>query len=80
VIAFLKLSARMSGAPVIQPARHVINIALGVALIVLIVLFVRSESHLAFWLIALASFALGALIIVPIGGADMPVVISMLNS
>src|SRR6187399_3349768 len=80
VIAFLKLSARMSGAPVILPARHVINIALGVALIVLIVLFVRSESHLAFWLIALASFALGALIIVPIGGADMPVVISMLNS
>jgi H+-translocating NAD(P) transhydrogenase subunit beta len=80
VIAFLKLSARMSGAPIILPARHVINIALGVALIVLIVLFVRSESHLAFWLIALASFALGALIIVPIGGADMPVVISMLNS
>src|SRR6185436_2893811 len=80
IIAFLKLSARMSGAPIILAARHVINIALGVALIVLIVLFVRSESHLAFWLIALASFALGALIIVPIGGADMPVVISMLNS
>src|SRR5690242_10893962 len=80
VIAFLQLSARMSGAPIILPARPVIDIALGVALIVLIVLFVRSESHLAFWLIALASFALGALIIVPIGGADMPVVISMLNS
>src|SRR5690242_21201078 len=61
VIAFLKLSARMSGAPIILAARHVINMPLGVPLIVLIVLFVRSESHLAFWLIALASFALGAL-------------------
>jgi H+-translocating NAD(P) transhydrogenase subunit beta len=80
VIAFLKLSARMSGAPIILPARHAINIALAIALIVLIVVFVRTESHLAFWLIALVSFALGALIIVPIGGADMPVVISMLNS
>ncbi len=80
VIAFLKLSARMSGAPIILPARHAINIALAIALIVLIVVFVRTESHLAFWLIALASFALGALIIIPIGGADMPVVISMLNS
>src|SRR5713101_606337 len=56
VIAFLKLSGRMSGAPIILPGRHVINIALGIAL------------------------ALGALLIIPIGGADMPVVISMLNS
>jgi NAD(P) transhydrogenase subunit beta len=80
VIAFLKLSARMSGAPIILPARHAINVGLGVALLVLIVVFVRSESYTAFWLIALASFALGVLMIVPIGGADMPVVISMLNS
>jgi NAD(P) transhydrogenase subunit beta len=80
VIAFLKLSARMSGAPIILPARHAINIALAIALIVLVVVFVRTESHLAFWLIALASFALGVLMIIPIGGADMPVVISMLNS
>jgi NAD(P) transhydrogenase subunit beta len=80
VIAFLKLSARMSGAPILLPARHVINVALALALIVLVVAFVHTESHLAFWLIALVSFALGVLMIIPIGGADMPVVISMLNS
>src|SRR6266542_2087488 len=80
VIAFLKLSGRMSGAPIILPARHAINIALAVAIVVLIVLFARAESHLAFWLLAFAAFAFGVLIIIPIGGADMPVVISMLNS
>jgi len=80
VIAFLKLSARMSGAPIILPARHAINIALAAAIVALIVLFARSESHLAFWLLAFAAFAFGVLIIIPIGGADMPVVISMLNS
>src|SRR5947209_15382036 len=80
VIAFLKLSARMSGAPIILPARHAINIALALAIIALIVWFVRAESHLAFWLLTLAAFAFGVLIIIPIGGADMPVVISMLNS
>ena len=80
VIAFLKLSGRMSGAPIILPARHVINIALALAIVVLAVWFVRTENYLAFWLLALASFAIGVLIIVPIGGADMPVVISMLNS
>jgi NAD(P) transhydrogenase subunit beta len=80
VIAFLKLSARMSGAPIMLPARHAINIALAVAIVLLVVWFARSESHAAFWLLALASFAFGVLIIIPIGGADMPVVISMLNS
>jgi H+-translocating NAD(P) transhydrogenase subunit beta len=80
VIAFLKLSARMSGKPIILPARHAINIALAVALVALIVWFFEAQPHLAFWLIAAASFLLGILIIVPIGGADMPVVISMLNS
>ncbi len=80
VIAFLKLSGRMSGAPIMLPARHAINIALAIAIVVLIIWFARSESHLAFWLLALASFAFGVLIIIPIGGADMPVVISMLNS
>jgi NAD(P) transhydrogenase subunit beta len=80
VIAFLKLSGRMSGAPIILPARHAINIALALAIVVLIVLFARAESHVAFWLLAFAAFAFGVLIIIPIGGADMPVVISMLNS
>src|SRR6188768_4104182 len=80
VIAFAKLSGRMSGAPILLPARHAINIGLAVLIIALIVWFVRAESHLAFWLLALAAFAFGVLIIIPIGGADMPVVISMLNS
>jgi H+-translocating NAD(P) transhydrogenase subunit beta len=80
VIAFLKLSGRMSGAPILLPARHIINIALGVLLIALIVHFAGSESRVSFWALALVSFLLGVLIIVPIGGADMPVVISMLNS
>jgi len=70
----------MSGAPILLPARHAINLALAVAIVVLIVWFVRAESHVAFWLLALAAFTFGVLIIVPIGGADMPVVISMLNS
>jgi proton-translocating NAD(P)+ transhydrogenase subunit beta len=80
IIAFAKLDGRMSGTPIILPARHAINLALVVALVVLVILFVRSESQFLFLLIALLSFALGILIIIPIGGADMPVVISMLNS
>src|SRR5437660_493710 len=80
VIAFLKLSGRMSGAPIILPIRHVINIVLAIAIVAVIVWFVRSESYLAFWLLVLAAFLFGVLIIIPIGGADMPVVISMLNS
>ena len=80
VIAFLKLDGRMSGRPILLPLRHIINLALLAFLIFLIVWFVRSESYLAFWLITLTSFLIGVLIIVPIGGADMPVVISMLNS
>ena len=80
IIAFLKLDGRMSGAPIMLPGRHAINIALAVAIIALIVWFVRSEQYLAFWLLAFSSFLLGVLIIIPIGGADMPVVISMLNS
>src|SRR5207344_1599661 len=80
VIAFLKLSGRMSGAPIILPARHVINIGLGVALVAFIVSLVMSGSALDFWLITIIALVLGALLIIPIGGADMPVVISMLNS
>ncbi len=80
VIAFLKLDGRMSGKPIMLPQRHVINAALAAALVLLIILFVNTESHALFWLIVLVSFVLGVLIIVPIGGADMPVVVSMLNS
>jgi len=80
VIAFLKLSGRMSGKPIILPARHIINIVLGLALIYFIYGLVVSQSQIDFWLITIIGLALGALLIIPIGGADMPVVISMLNS
>ncbi|MGD9913333.1 MAG: NAD(P)(+) transhydrogenase (Re/Si-specific) subunit beta [Rhizobiaceae bacterium] len=80
IIAFLKLDGRMSGKPILLPMRHLINAALGIALVVLIVLLVSTQSYTLFWLIVVASLALGVLLIVPIGGADMPVVVSMLNS
>ena len=80
IIAFLKLDGRMSGKPILLPSRHLINIALGAGLIVLVGMFCITESHLFFWAICAVSLALGVLLIVPIGGADMPVVVSMLNS
>ena len=80
VIAFAKLDGRMSGKPIILPNRHAINIGLAALLVLLIVVFVATTSGLAFWLIVLLALALGVLLIVPIGGADMPVVVSMLNS
>jgi len=80
VIAFLKLAGRMSGAPLVFKGQHMLNAALGVLLLVLIIAFCATGSQVLFWLIAALSFALGFLLIVPIGGADMPVVVSMLNS
>ena len=80
VIAFAKLSGRMSGAPIILPARHIINIALGVLLVVCIALLVKTGLAGYFWAVTVIALVLGALLIIPIGGADMPVVISMLNS
>src|SRR5450631_1114891 len=80
VIAFLKLSGRMSGKPITLPGRHVINIALFAGLIFFIYHFYAVQTPLDFWLIVAISLTFGVLIIVPIGGADMPVVISMLNS
>jgi H+-translocating NAD(P) transhydrogenase subunit beta len=80
VIAFLKLDGRMTGNPILLPNRHALNIGLGVLLAVFIFAFVPTEGHLIYWLIVLVSLALGVLLIIPIGGADMPVVISMLNS
>ena len=80
VIAFAKLDGRMSGAPIMLPMRHAINAGLALLIVVLIVVFVQGESHTVFWMIVILSLIFGGLIIIPIGGADMPVVVSMLNS
>ncbi|MCW6509067.1 NAD(P)(+) transhydrogenase (Re/Si-specific) subunit beta [Lichenifustis flavocetrariae] len=80
IIAFAKLDGRMSGKPIMLPQRHLINIALAAALVVLIAVFYSTASPLAFWLIVIDALVLGILLIIPIGGADMPVVVSMLNS
>ncbi len=80
VIAFLKLDGRMSGKPIMLPSRHAINLGLAIAMVVFLGAFIATESVLAFWLIVLVALALGILLIIPIGGADMPVVVSMLNS
>jgi H+-translocating NAD(P) transhydrogenase subunit beta len=80
VIAFAKLQGLMSGKPLVFPGQHALNALLGVALLVLVIWFCSTESVSLFVLIALLSFALGFLLILPIGGADMPVVVSMLNS
>jgi len=80
IIAFGKLQGLISGNPLVYFGQHFVNLALGVLLVVLFVWFTGSQPALAFWLIVLVSLLLGVLLIVPIGGADMPVVISMLNS
>src|SRR5215216_6602918 len=80
VVAFAKLQGLVTGRPLVFPFQHPLNAALGILLILLIVLFVMTESGSIFALLVLISLAFGFLLIVPIGGADMPVVISMLNS
>jgi NAD(P) transhydrogenase subunit beta len=80
VIAFLKLAGKMSGAPIILPARHAINIVLLLAIAFFIFGFFMSQSMVDIALITALSFIIGFLLIIPIGGADMPVVVSMLNS
>lgn len=85
VIAFAKLNGNMSGSPIMLPGRHVINLATLGAILVLTALFAHSGAagpgeNVLFWVIVALSFAIGFLLIIPIGGADMPVVVSMLNS
>jgi NAD(P) transhydrogenase subunit beta len=80
VVAFAKLQGLVSGAPLVFPGQHLLNAALGIVLILLIVMFVLTEAGPIFALLVLLSLGFGFLLIVPIGGADMPVVISMLNS
>ena len=80
VIAFLKLNGNMSGKPILLPLRHVINFGTLAAILGLIAWFTQDQAPWVFFTIAGLSFAIGFLLIIPIGGADMPVVISMLNS
>ena len=80
VIAFMKLQAIIGGKPLVFPGQHILNALLGIAIFALIAQFMMTESHTVFWAIVGVSFLLGFLLILPIGGADMPVVISMLNS
>jgi len=80
IIAFAKLNGNMSGAPIILPARHLLNLLIFLVIVGLIVYFAMAQPHWAFWAIAGLSFVFGITLIIPIGGADMPVVVSMLNS
>ncbi|HYD98148.1 MAG TPA: NAD(P)(+) transhydrogenase (Re/Si-specific) subunit beta, partial [Alphaproteobacteria bacterium] len=80
LVAFAKLQGLVSGKPLVFPMQHPLNAVLGIAIVVLIVLLCNSQAGFVFWLIVLLSLALGFLLILPIGGADMPVVVSMLNS
>ena len=80
VIAFLKLQGLMSGNPITFPMQHPLNLLIGILIVVLIISFCLTENYFAYWMIVLLAFAIGFLLIIPIGGADMPVVVSMLNS
>jgi len=80
VIAFLKLNGNMSGKPILLPGRHVINIAALLAILFFTYGFWHSQAPVDFWIVVILAFVIGFLLIVPIGGADMPVVVSMLNS
>ena len=70
----------MSGSPITFSGQHFINLALGVAIFILIFYLCKTQSANIFWTVIIISFLVGVLLIIPIGGADMPVVISMLNS
>jgi len=80
LIAFAKLQGIMSGTPITFAGQHKLNAAIGIAIAVVLFLFVASESYTLYWVLVALAFAIGFLIIIPIGGADMPVVVSMLNS
>jgi NAD(P) transhydrogenase subunit beta len=82
VIAFAKLNGNMSGAPILLPARHLMNLAIAVVVVGLMIVLMLSggAAMWAFWAIFVLSLIVGVTLIIPIGGADMPVVVSMLNS
>jgi len=80
VIAFLKLQGLMSGIPITFKGQHFINLLIGIGIVSLIIYVTINQSNHIFWILIIISFLVGVLLIIPIGGADMPVVISMLNS
>ena len=80
IIAFMKLQGLMSGAPITFRGQHILNALIGISIFTLIGYLISNQSEQIFWILIAASLAIGFLIIIPIGGADMPVVISMLNS
>jgi NAD(P) transhydrogenase subunit beta len=80
IIAFAKLNGNMSGAPILLPARHLLNLLIALLIVGLVVYFVIAQVPWTFWAITVLSFIFGITLIIPIGGADMPVVVSMLNS
>jgi len=80
VIAFLKLQGIMSGTPITFKGQHFINLLIGIGIVSLIIYVTINQSNHIFWILIIISFLIGVLLIIPIGGADMPVVISMLNS
>ncbi len=80
IIAFLKLRGIMSGSPIIFNGQHFLNLTLGISIFILIFFLCKTQSANIFWITIIISFLVGVLLIIPIGGADMPVVISMLNS
>ena len=80
IIAFLKLKGVMSGSPITFKGQHYLNLLFGISIFLLVYFLCKSQSSTLFWIIILISFLIGVLLIIPIGGADMPVVISMLNS
>jgi len=80
VIAFLKLNGNMGGRPIMLPGRHIINLGVLAAIVGLTAYFTQDQSPWVFWTITALAFVIGFLLIIPIGGADMPVVVSMLNS
>lgn len=80
LVAFGKLQGILGAKPWAHPARHFINAGLGAAIVVFLAMFVKTESDMAFWLVLILGLVIGATLILPIGGADMPVVVSMLNS
>ena len=80
IIAFMKLQGLMSGSPITFPGQHYLNAILGILILGLIIYLIANQSSQIFWILIISSLLIGFLIIIPIGGADMPVVISMLNS